>query len=204
MKRTTSCILIIIVFCFALTGCLKKKADTPSIGLTDSIQESVSEHTPQSDEEKTESSALLNDSLGTTQHVLDYVGLLSTDEVNHLEILAGEISLYHNCGVYIGIIDDYTSQGFTSIEDCAEAFYKEHFGESTGLLLVLSMKDRDYDLDAFGSFAHYAFTDYGKTTVSDAFLASFGRDNWYDGFVQYLARCDIMLRLAVLGQPVDV
>lgn len=66
------------------------------------------------------------------------------------------------------------------------------------------MKDGNYNLAAFGSFAHYAFTDNGKTTMSDAFLASFGRDSWYDGFVQYLAGCDIMLRLAVLGQPIDV
>ena len=141
-------------------------------------------------------------------YVIDLADILSDSEEEILTNAARSISESYGVGVHIGIIDDMRSYGFDNIEACAETFYESFelgMGDAhTGILLLLSMADRDYDLDAFGEFAHYAFTDYGKTTISDVFLDKFRNDDWYGGFYDYLARCETMIRLARDGQPVDI
>lgn len=141
-------------------------------------------------------------------YVIDLYGLLTESEASTLTAMAEDVSQRYGCGVHIGVIGDMRSYGHYSIESCAEDFF-DSFGlgvgdEHTGILLLLSMAGRDYDIDAHGSFAHYAFTDYGKTTVSDRFLDDFRVGDWYGGFSDYIRRCGELLALAEAGEPVDV
>lgn len=141
-------------------------------------------------------------------YVIDLCGLLSDPEAQTLASAAETITRTYGCGVHIGVIGDMRDYGFTNIEDCAEEFFNS-FGlgvdpDHTGILLLLSMAERDYDIDAHGEFAHYAFTDYGKTTISDVFLDNFRNDDWFGGFFDYLSRCEVMLQLARSGEPVDI
>ena len=141
-------------------------------------------------------------------YVIDLAGLLSEQEKSVLTAMAENVSNEYGCGVHIGILDDMRNYGHNDIEMCAEDFYNSFRlgagSEQTGILLLLSMAERDYDIDAHGSFAHYAFTDYGKTTISDRFLDNFRENDWYGGFTDYIARCEEMLRLAKNGEPVDI
>ena len=73
-----------------------------------------------------------------------------------------------------------------------------------GILLLMSMSDRKYDLAAYGSFGNAAFTDYGKDQLADAFLKDFKKDDWYKGFSDYLTKCGRMLDMARKGKPLDV
>ena len=140
--------------------------------------------------------------------VYDWADILTDAEEEILASAAEGVAAQYGVGVYIAVLPDMEEYGFTSIEDCAEVFYTDmELGlgaERTGILLILSMAERDYDLCAYGSYGHYAFTDYGKTTVSDAFLDNFKRNDWYGGFFDYIARADEVLALAADGQPVDV
>ena len=140
--------------------------------------------------------------------VVDQYGLLTEAEKEALIGKAEEITRQYNCGIYIGVINDMRDYGYNNIEDCAE-WYFDSYGlgvgdDQTGILLLMSMAERDYDIDAHGEYAHYAFTDYGKTTISDEFLDNFVESDWYGGFSDYLARCETMLQLAQEGNPVDV
>ena len=141
-------------------------------------------------------------------YVIDLYGLLSDSEAASLSAMAEDVSQRYGCSVHIGIIDDMRNYGHNDIEACAEDFFNSfRLGvgdERTGILLLLSMADRDYDIDAHGSFAHYAFTDYGKTTISDRFLDNFRVNDWYGGFTDYIRRCDELLALAEAGEPVDI
>ncbi len=141
-------------------------------------------------------------------YVYDWADTLSESQLDILTTAAGEISETYGVGVYIATLDDMRDYGYSSVEVCAEQFYKEmelgYGADHTGILLLMSMAGRDYDLCAYGDYAHYAFTDYGKTTISDAFLDNFRSNDWYGGFFDYLARCDEMLSLADAGTPVDV
>ena len=141
-------------------------------------------------------------------YVFDQYGLLTESEAASLSAMAEDVSQRHDCSVHIGVINDYRDYSYFSIESCAEYVF-DSLGlgvgdEHTGILLLLSMAGRDYDIDAHGSFGHYAFTDYGKTTISDRFLDDFREGDWYGGFADYIRRCDEMLALAEAGTPVDV
>lgn len=141
-------------------------------------------------------------------YVNDAVGLLSLDEQQELETTAAQLAERYGCGVYVIIVDDYTDYTNGSIQDFSEAMF-DHYGLGLGddrncLLLSLSMSERDYDLDAHGSIANRAFTDYGKEQLAQEFLDDFRYDNWFDGFRDYLSTAGQYLEESENGAPVDV
>lgn len=140
-------------------------------------------------------------------YVIDEAGLLTVDELSALDAQAATISEEYGVGVYIAAIEDFTDFGY-SVEEAAESVYLSYgFGlgeEENGILLLLSMADRDYELCAYGTQAHIAFTDYGKDQLADAFLDNFRNDDWFGGFRDYVVECGKYLRLAAEGDPVDV
>ena len=99
-------------------------------------------------------------------YVTDEAGILSEEERTQLNARAGQISEQYQCGVYVVIVNDYRSYVNGNIETFAEevfAGYDLGYGDSRdGVMLAMSMADRDYDLYAHGDFGNYAFTDYGK------------------------------------------
>ena len=144
----------------------------------------------------------------TENFVYDLAGILSTDDVLALNDAAREVSQNHGCGVYIAVFDDMGEYGFSNIEDFSEEVYKQWDlgmgADRTGIVLVMSMSERDYDLCAHGDAAHTAFTDYGKDSLADDFIDNFRGNDWAGGFADYINTCDYMLRRAESGDPVDV
>ena len=76
--------------------------------------------------------------------------------------------------------------------------------EKNGLLLMLSMAERDYALVTYGSVTHRAFTDYGQDYLSDQFLDNFRNGDWAGGFRDYLDTSAWLLEQAKNGTPYDV
>lgn len=140
-------------------------------------------------------------------YVSDAAGLLSAEDVENLNSQAAQISEYYGCGVYIVVVDDYRSYVNGSMQDFSEAVYKSYalgVGEGKdGIMLALSMAERDYDLCAYGDFAHYAFTDYGKSKLANEFLDNFRNNDWVGGFNDYLAYSISLMDLAKNGNPLD-
>lgn len=146
-------------------------------------------------------------SSGSSNYVIDDIGLLSADEQQELETTAAQLAERYGCGVYVIIVDDYTDYTNGSIEDFSEAMY-DYYGLGLGddrncLLLSLSMSERDYDLDAHGSIGNYAFTDYGKEQLAQEFIDDFRYDNWFAGFRDYMSTAGQYLEVAENGTPVD-
>jgi len=140
--------------------------------------------------------------------VADPDGYLTASETADLDRMAEAVTTRYGCGIYLCIVDDMGDYGFGNVEQFAEWVFDE-LGcgvgdERTGILLVLSMAERDYDLDAHGYDAHYAFTDYGKEYLSRFFLDNFRDNDWYGGFADYIETCGEMLTAAEEGNPVDV
>lgn len=147
-------------------------------------------------------------SSGSSNYVIDDIGLLSADEQQELETTAAQLAVKYGCGVYVIIVDDYTDYTNGSIQDFSEAMY-DYYGLGLGddrncLLLSLSMSERDYDLDAHGSIGNYAFTDYGKEQLAQEFIDDFRYDNWFDGFRDYMSTVGQYLEAAENGTPVDI
>ena len=139
-------------------------------------------------------------------YVCDTVPLLTDAEWESLESQASRLATMYQCGVYFITVGDYTDYGDGSIYDVAKAIYQVNdlgWGEEkSGVLLLLSMAERDYTLIAYG-YGNTAFTDYGKDYLSEQFLDDFGDDDWAGGCEDYLVTCGEMLRMARNGEPMD-
>lgn len=142
-------------------------------------------------------------------YVSDTAGLTTSEQWQKLETAAERISDRYSCGVYVVSLQDYRDYGsYSNIRSFSEEFYNHYrlgLGQNrNGILLVLSMEERDYCLIAYGDDAHYAFTDYGKEVLANSFLDDFKRNDWSGGFVDYISGCEELLSRAAEGKPVDV
>lgn len=142
-----------------------------------------------------------------SSYLFDTVGLLSEEQWDELNDLAAALSQRYECGIYAVIVDDYADYTYSGgIQDASEQIYTANsFGlgnERSGIVLLLSMDDRDYDLTAYG-YGNTAFTDYGKTVLSDEFLDDFARDRWYEGLSDYINTAGELLRQSREGTPLD-
>ena len=141
-------------------------------------------------------------------YVSDYAGILDLDEQKDLRDQAAAISAQYDFGVYVVVVDDHRQYVNGSIEDFAEEIFHSYglgVGEDEqGVILAMSMKDRDYDIYAHGDFGNYAFTDYGKEQLADSFLDNFRRDDWAGGFRDFIETSGSMLQKAKDGNPVDI
>ncbi len=142
---------------------------------------------------------------GSLSYVTDAAGILTEEQRQELEETAARISERYQCGVYIVTTPDYRDFNQGSIENCAEGIYDQFalgFGETRdGILLLMSMADRDFDLDAHGSFGNYAFSSSGRASLVDAFRGPFGSDDWYGGFRAFLDRAESLLIPAEQSYP---
>ena len=140
--------------------------------------------------------------------VFDLAGLLSEEEEAELDAMAKQATEQYDCGVYLMTVEDFGE--FTDAPDiisAAEEIYDRYgFGtgeDNSGIFLLLSLADRDYDLMAHG-FGNTAFTDYGKEYLSEHFLDELGEDDWFQAFFNYLETSGEMLEKARDGKPVDI
>ncbi len=140
--------------------------------------------------------------------VVDQADILTMDEYNALYDKAELISSKHNVGVYIVLVDDMANWVYYDIEEFTQDLFEQNGcglgADRDGIMLCLSMGGRDYDLDAHGNYANYSFTDYGKEKLAGVFLDDFRNNAWYEGFDDYLDKCDSMLIQAANGDPLDV
>ena len=141
-------------------------------------------------------------------YVSDYAGLLSEEESRALNERAEAVCRQYGFPVYIVTVNDYhdyvASGGIEYFAE--EVFHAYTLGEGEsedGIILALSMADRDFDLYAHGDFGNYAFTDYGRSELIDRFLPYLRNNDWYGGFSAYLDGCAEFLRLADQGNPID-
>ena len=151
-------------------------------------------------------SAAMQVSASEYRFVYDESDVLTADEERLLEDYASEISTQYGCGIYIVTVRDYWEYG-GSVRDAAENIFLDNgFGlgsEADGVMLLLSMAERDYALIAHGSLGNRAFTDYGKDLLSGEFLDDFRYDDWFDGFEDYIAVSADFLQAESEGTPVD-
>lgn len=138
-------------------------------------------------------------------HVFDTAGLIKESAQDELEEAAEALQTKYDFGVYIVTVDDFRDYSTNNVFHAALNIYNaNNFGvgaEKNGLLLLLSMEDRDLNLMTNGPYGEYAFNDAGREYMTDFFVDDFGEDRWYDGFVEYLTWADRYLEKAEEGTP---
>ena len=155
--------------------------------------------------------------MGEGSYIAEEAGILSAGDCAALNEAAAAISDEYGCGVYIVTVsdmadyidpDEVSETGETGTAAFAEyawnAFGFANSHDGSGVMLVLSMAERDFDLIAHGDTGNAAFTDYGKYIMHDEFLDNFREDDWYGGFADYIAACGRYLEANANGTPIDV
>lgn len=142
-------------------------------------------------------------------YVTDAAGILTDVQCKALEAEAERISLASDCGVYIVVVEDFTQ--YAESDDIFEAAQEMYVAyglgmgkDDDGILLLMSMAERDFCICCYGDFSNTTFTDYGKMVLEESFLDDFREDDWMGGFVSYLAKCEELLGLSEAGTPLDV
>ena len=154
-----------------------------------------------------ESGNLIWDQLEGT-FVKDAAGLMSAQERQTLEAKAQELAQKYGVGVYVLSVDDYRNYGGSSnIDFWTEKLYIDNKlglgNEQDGVILVLSMEERDYCLKIYGRNALFAYTDYAQGQLTDRFLSSFRYNDWYGGFSKYMEFGETILEDAQDGSPME-
>lgn len=142
----------------------------------------------------------------TMQYVFDVADLLPYEKWENLEARAEAISQKQDCGVYFALVDDYTEYGNGSVfEVTYQLYHGSELGMGSGrdgIIVLLSMEERDYAMFVYGEYAEYAFDEYGQEKLEEKFLGFFEYDDWYGGISHYLDACDEFLTKADEGDPV--
>lgn len=139
------------------------------------------------------------------EYVFDVSGLLTHQQWQELESRAKTLSQSHHCGIYFALVDDFTEYGNGRVYEVTYQIYHDMqlgMGEGRdGLIVLLSMADRDYAMFVYGDYAEYAFNAFGQEQLEGRFLGDFGNDDWYGGISNYLDACDEYLTKAEQGEP---
>lgn len=126
--------------------------------------------------------------------VSDGAGILSQAEMQRLEAQAEDIGETYGFGVYIATVPDFSGG---DIYTFATRWYLERDlglgSDRDGILLMLSMADRDYALVVHGESCRARFTSRNQDIISEHFLDDFRDDCWADGFADYLEDCEALL-----------
>ena len=145
----------------------------------------------------------LADSQRTLPLVVDVYGLLSDEQEEALNTLAEGYSEQYECDIILIVTTDTEGYDVESYTEAVYHHYQYGWGEErSGVILLLSMEGRDYDLAAFG-YGNTAFTDYGKEWLMDDVTPYLKKNDWYGAFTKYLDLCADYLRQARDGRPVD-
>jgi len=137
--------------------------------------------------------------------VTDITGTLTESQKERLNERAERISEQYRCEVAIVVIDAMDDRA--GAYAWAQHIYQEYnFGygpEKSGILLFLSLAERDYYMIAFG-YGNTAFTDYGKDVMLDNYiLPLLGNNRYYEAFSAYFDKAEEFLAMARNGTPFD-
>ena len=172
MKKITCCLLLVFMFCLVL--CV--------------------------------SAAAAEQTGAQLSYVTDAAGLLSENENMLLEKMAESVSQKYGVGVYIVTVEDYRDFHSEGVYKATYTIYHDYtMGEGPnrdGIMLLLSMDDRDWAMFCYGSRCEYAFNSYGQEKLEKVFLDNFGENDWYGGVEDYVKECSAYLEKASAGKPV--
>ena len=122
--------------------------------------------------------------------VQDDAGLLTSEEEEALEKECSRVSEQYGAGVYIVTTPDF---GGGDIKIWQEQIFAEYgLGTGTsgsGVMLAISMAERDWGLVGFGA-AQAAFTTYGRERLGEKILDDLSDGEFYDAFDRYVSMAD--------------
>lgn len=135
--------------------------------------------------------------------VVDMAELLTDSEVTTLIATLDEISERQHMDVVVATTNEL--DGY-SVQDYADLLYEScNFGYGSskdGLLLLISMQDRDWYISTCG-YGITVFTDAGIEYIGDQITSELSDGNYAAAFSSYAALCDDFITQANTDKPYD-
>lgn len=136
--------------------------------------------------------------------VVDMADLLTAEEEEQLQKRLTGIVNDYQCDVVVVTTESISGN---SVEEYAENYYDNHgygFGSDwTGIMLFISMEERDWDITAEGKGTEI-FTDYGRREIGDRIVGMLSDGEYFDAFMKFADLSEEFLRQAEYGKPYDV
>ena len=151
--------------------------------------------------------AAVEQSAPATPYVIDDARLLTMEQRQELNTYAEKITETYGMGIYIMSVDDFHNYGEEpQIFDVLWNYYHDNslgYGaDRQGMILMLSIAERDFATFFYGEDTEYAFNGFGQAQLENYFLDDFGSDDWYDGFMDFLTASEDFMAKAAAGEPV--
>lgn len=132
--------------------------------------------------------------------LVDQADLLTDWQEESLCEQLDAISVKHGLDVVVVTADTLNGQ---SPRDYADDFFDYNGYSNDGILLLVSMEDRDWWISTAG-YGITAFTDAGIEYLGDRFVPSLSDGDYAEAFDIYADVCDEFLTQAKNGNPYDV
>lgn len=138
--------------------------------------------------------------------VHDQSDVLSPEEYRELNQRALDLIKAYEFDVAVVVLDDMGSSD--DAYEFAKYVYREYnYGqgeEESGVMLLLSLEERDYALIAYG-YGNDVFTDHGKDALLNRHVLPLLKDNnFYEAFSAYFDVAEEYLEMAQNGDPFDI
>lgn len=126
-------------------------------------------------------------------YIYDEADLLTDMEEQALLTTIESVAQTYECGVYVVTVENFWQYGDSPYSAAVELYIRQMTGggvSDNGILLLLSMSERDYSILTYGSEAEAVFTDRTLSAIEENFLKCFRYDLWYEGFARYVSDCE--------------
>lgn len=139
-------------------------------------------------------------SISGTPSVYDAAGLLSSEQFDSLTLKLDEIRRRQNMDVVV-----VTAQSLygMSPRDYADDFYDYNNYRNDGILLLVSMENRDWYISTKGKGIDY-FTDYGIDLIADKVVSRLSKGKYYEAFNIFADQADYFIEEAKSGNIIDI
>lgn len=131
--------------------------------------------------------------------VIDNAELISSEDESVLKRKISEIEAKY--GVNLVILTENEISG--TVVSYADNYYDKHGYSTDGVLLLISMAERDWYISTAGKCILW-LTDYGIEEIGDEFVSYLSDGEYYDGFDEYLRLLDRFFLEGSKGKPFDV
>ncbi len=137
------------------------------------------------------------------RHMADNAGLLTDHQRQQLQDTLRQLSAQHQMDIVIVTVDSLEGKSPTAYADDYFDYYGYGWGEDfRGILLLISMEDRDWAISTCG-YAMQVFTDDGLDYIADQIIPDLSDGDYADAFAGFASLCDTFLVQASTGEPFD-
>lgn len=120
-------------------------------------------------------------------YIVDAAGLLTNEEAVELQDILSKVSEESDLDIAVLTIDSLDGE---SLEDFASEYYEEIGYDDDGILLLVSMEDRDVLVEGFGELGEDAISESDATTIIDEITPALSDGDYFDAFVEYSELAD--------------